>query len=176
MRPAVHTYDTAYGPYPFKEFDVVENPTPTGVEYPGLVQIAESEWHTGNSALERTVAHETGHQWFYSLVGNDQVNHPWLDEGLTSYTEFVYMRAIHPAEGDDYVAAEQHAYEEYVRGGGEDWPVDQPVGQLSLGAYAMIVYTKSALFLVRLEGELGRETVLRALKAYFHRPAARHWP
>jgi aminopeptidase N len=167
-RQALHTYDAAFGPYPFKEFDVVENATPTGVEYPGLVQIAESEWHKGNSALERTVAHETGHQWFYSLVGNDQVNHPWLDEGLTTYAEFVYMRAIHPP-AEAYVAAEERAYEDYLRGGGVDWPVDLPVGRFSLSAYGAIVYTKSALFLVRLEAELGRETVLKALRTYFRR-------
>ena len=168
-RHALHTYDAAYGPYPCKEFDVVENPTPTGVEYPGLVQISESEWHKGNNVLERTVAHETGHQWFYSLVGNDQVNHPWLDEGLTSYTEFLYMRAIHPAEADDYVATAQQAYEAYLQAGGTDWPIDLPVGHFSPSTYGIIVYTKSALFLVHLEGELGRGTVLNALRAYFQR-------
>ena len=30
-------------------------------------------------------AHETAHQWFYSLVGNDQARDPWLDESLASW-------------------------------------------------------------------------------------------
>src|SRR5262249_53067531 len=33
------------------------------------------------------VAHETAHQWFYSLVGNDQARDPWLDEGLASWAQ-----------------------------------------------------------------------------------------
>ena len=29
--------------------------------------------------------HEVAHQWFYSLVGNDQAHDPWLDEVLATY-------------------------------------------------------------------------------------------
>jgi hypothetical protein len=29
--------------------------------------------------------HEVAHQWFYSLVGNDQARDPVLDEGLATY-------------------------------------------------------------------------------------------
>jgi aminopeptidase N len=31
------------------------------------------------------VTHETGHQWFYSLVGDNQARTPWLDESLTQW-------------------------------------------------------------------------------------------
>jgi aminopeptidase N len=168
-RAAIRAYDRAYGRYPFQEFDVVENPTPTGVEYPGLVEIAEDEWTQGNSVLERTVAHETGHQWFYSLVGNDQVNHPWLDEGLTSYTEFVYLRAVHPADAGAAEEASRRGYEAYVRNGGPDLPLDLPVGRYSAWEYGQIVYAKTAVFLLHLEEELGRDVVVQALATYFQR-------
>ena len=49
-----------------------------GLEYPTLVYQPES---TSN------VPHETAHQWFYSLVGNDQARDPWLDEGLATWAE-----------------------------------------------------------------------------------------
>jgi hypothetical protein len=30
--------------------------------------------------------HETAHQWWYALVGNDEYRHPWMDEALAQYT------------------------------------------------------------------------------------------
>jgi aminopeptidase N len=165
---ALRAFQAAFGPYPFDEFDVVENPTPTGVEYPGLVQIAEREWRPGDAELERTVAHETGHQWFYSLVGNDQVNHPWLDEGLTTYAEIVYGRAVHPDRAAAEVDALERRYAAYVRDGSRNLPIDLPVARYDALAYGMIVYLKPAVFLLHLERELGASTVARVLREYVH--------
>ena len=33
------------------------------------------------------IPHETAHNWFYSLVGNDQARDPWLSEGLATWAE-----------------------------------------------------------------------------------------
>jgi hypothetical protein len=49
-----------------------------GLEYPTLVY---------QPATSENAAHETAHQWFYSLVGNDQARDPWLDEGLATWAE-----------------------------------------------------------------------------------------
>ena len=38
------------------------------------------------------VHHETAHQWFYSLVGNDQALDPWLDEALATWAQAVFDR------------------------------------------------------------------------------------
>ena len=35
------------------------------------------------------IPHETAHQWFYSLVGNDQSRDPWLSEGLATWARTV---------------------------------------------------------------------------------------
>ncbi len=40
----------------------------------------------GDSSLV-LVPHETAHQWFYSLVGNDQSRDPWLSEGLATWAQ-----------------------------------------------------------------------------------------
>ncbi|MCK7481703.1 MAG: hypothetical protein M0C28_34445 [Candidatus Moduliflexus flocculans] len=41
--------------------------------------------------MESTVAHEVGHQWFYHLVGNDQLDDPWLDESLTQFVTLAIL-------------------------------------------------------------------------------------
>jgi aminopeptidase N len=48
----------------------------------------------GSGSSTRSIVHEVAHQWFYSLVGNDQGRDPWLDEGLASYVEFVELGSL----------------------------------------------------------------------------------
>jgi aminopeptidase N len=163
-------FNKTFGEYPYAEFDVAENPTPSGVEFPGLVQITERAWVQGNGYLEIVIAHEVGHQWFYAMVGNNQVEQPWLDESLTAYTEFVYVREYFDARrADDYVSAFRRRYTSFTGAGQADQPLSLPVTGYSGMAYGAIVYTKGPLFMVELERLIGRDTVYAALAEYFNR-------
>jgi hypothetical protein len=75
------SYSTRFGPYPWSTYTaaVVSDFAVGGYEYPTLVFLG--------SASEHQAAHETAHQWFYSLVGNDQARDPWLDEALAAWSE-----------------------------------------------------------------------------------------
>jgi hypothetical protein len=70
-----------YGPYPWRRFTVALFPdlAGNGIEYPMLVTV-------GPQGIPTAIPHEAGHQWFYSLVGNDQGADPWLDEGLATWS------------------------------------------------------------------------------------------
>jgi Peptidase family M1 domain len=168
---SVRAFNQTFGHYPYAEMDIVQNPTPSGVEFPGLVQISQSAWRNDTDYLEIVIAHEIGHQWFYALIGNNQVRHPWLDESLTSYTEFVYMRYVYPESeserAKDYVDDAQQNYSAYTALGQPSLPLDLPVRRFAGIAYGAIVYTKGPLFYVELERQLGREVVYKALAAYF---------
>jgi hypothetical protein len=69
-----------YGPYPWPRYSVAvfDDLGRSGIEYPNIV-------FQGPGSLERATAHEAAHQWFYSLVGNNQARDPWLDESLASW-------------------------------------------------------------------------------------------
>jgi len=41
--------------------------------------------------FEPVTAHEVAHQWFCNLVGNDQIDEPWLDEVLAQYATWLYF-------------------------------------------------------------------------------------
>jgi aminopeptidase N len=58
-----------------------------GIEFPTHVM------HGAGSAT-RSIVHEVAHQWFYSLIGNDQGRDPWLDEALASYVEYVQVGSL----------------------------------------------------------------------------------
>jgi hypothetical protein len=50
------------------------------MESPGLTWIP-----SGAGSLPYLVAHETAHQWFYGIVGNDQARQPFDDEGAADF-------------------------------------------------------------------------------------------
>jgi hypothetical protein len=51
--------------------------------------------------LDQVLTHEVGHNWFYGILGNNERDHPWMDEGINSYYEWLYLREYYPeAEGD----------------------------------------------------------------------------
>ena len=84
----VQNLEAEVGPYPFGELDIVDTPGAFGgVEYPGLVYIGVV---SARGNFEEATVHEVGHQWFYSLIGDDQLLQPWLDEAAASYTELLY--------------------------------------------------------------------------------------
>ncbi len=77
---ALSTFSQRYAPYPLRTYTVVvEADRPTlGEEYPTLVFVSPD-------LGANVVTHETAHQWFYSLVGDNQARDPWLDESLAQW-------------------------------------------------------------------------------------------
>jgi hypothetical protein len=164
---AVRIYDAAFGLYPFAELDVVQTATTAGgIEYPGLFVVSSSTWDQDNDFFEWVIAHETAHQWWYSLVGNDQTLHPWMDEALAQYSVAIYIR---DREGE---AAYQGAldfyrsqYESYIESN-PDQVIGEPVTAYPDSAYFFMVYEKGPLFFSALEDAYGHDAVIRMLQAY----------
>jgi aminopeptidase N len=168
---SMRVYSRRFGAYPFAELDVVETGTRAGgIEYPGLVVIASSLYgQTGEgSYFDFVVAHEVAHQWWYSLVGNDQVNHPWLDESLTGYSTVLYYEDTFGKAVADRLLTQmfQEAFQKLVRDR-RDQKVDQPVSAFTRDDYSTVVYRKGPLFFQALRQAIGDEKFNAFLKAYF---------
>ena len=99
---ALTIYQKEFGAYPYRELDVVETGTSAGgIEYPGLIAVASRLYSDPKrqAFFESATVHEVGHQWWYNVVGNDQVNHPWLDEALTQYATYRYFQDAYGEAG-----------------------------------------------------------------------------
>jgi len=168
-RDCLRAYQQSFGPYPFAEFDVVEAPIfAGGMEYPGLVMVGEQYYEHGGEWFEFIAAHEVAHQWWYSVVGSDQVNVPWLDESLTNfsvvyYYEYTYERARADLAFQTFVA---RSYQRF-RAEGRDAVVYQPVEAFYPDEYGPIVYGKGAMFFYELREELGDALFLDVLRVYY---------
>ena len=171
---ALESLGARLGDYPFVEFDVA--PTPNlalGVEYPGAV-VVRSALYDPEATLgqtpalvftEATVAHEVGHQWFYSVVGNDQIDEPWLDEALTQYVTFLYFLDAYGLEGGDgYRDTFVGRWERVDRA---DIPIGMPAGEYDDTEYGAIVYGRGPLFFEALSEEMGQETFEAFLRDYY---------
>ena len=79
-RADLGTLSRRFGPYPWPDLHVAVMPAQSrlGIEYPTMIFL-------GAGTAGALTTHEVAHQWFYSLVGNDQARDPVLDEGLATY-------------------------------------------------------------------------------------------
>jgi hypothetical protein len=170
---AIKDYGARYAPFPYTEYDIVATPTlALGIEYPGMVAIASRIYdvdsdYRGTPAriyMESTVAHETGHQWFYSLVGDDQLDDPWLDESLTQFATLQYYT-------DEYGEGGASGFKASLDGrwGSINYkkiPIGLPVADYSDQEYGAIVYGRGPLFFVALRDEMGMEAFDSFMKDY----------
>jgi hypothetical protein len=162
---AVEIFGRRYAPYPYTELDFVSTPTwALGIEYPGMIAIADWIVEPGNLYLEATIAHETGHQWFYNLVGNDQLDDPWLDESLTQFATLQYFSDMYGEDGAQGFRAELEGRWAQIEN--EDKPVGLPVRSYTEAQYSGIIYGRGGLFFEALRGEMGAEVFDAFIRDY----------
>jgi hypothetical protein len=164
---ALRVYEDAYGPYPYGEMIVAEAPLlHYGMEYSGLNLIGLSLYRDQRAQLEDRVVHEIAHQWWYSQVGNDQVNTPWLDEGLAEYSMALYYEdALGEAHANTLVNQRWLVPYQVAVENGYDAVVNQPSSAFTW-EYEVIVYAKAALFFHALHQELGDDVFRAVLHRY----------
>ncbi len=162
---SIKVFNAKYGAYPYTELDFVSTPTlALGIEYPGIIVITDWIMEPQMGYLEATVAHEVAHQWFYNLVGNDQLDEPWLDESLAQFATMEYFAERYGEDGRLGFYEELFSRWAYI--GNEEIPVGLPVRKYSDMEYSGIVYGRGALFFVELEKKMGSENFDAFLRSY----------
>lgn len=82
-------FSSAFGKYRYPSLSVVQTGfCYGGMEYPGLTMISDG-LDSDNTVY--TIVHENAHQWWYAMVGNDQINDAWQDEGLAEYSTLMFF-------------------------------------------------------------------------------------
>lgn len=175
---AVETFNDMFGEYPYSVLNVVEtNFTTGGMEYPNMVMISDT---LGNSAdYIYVIVHEIAHQWWYGVVGNDEYNHAWQDEGLTEYSTLLFFRE-HEEYGEDFeelIASATSVYKRFVEvySGLIDnfsTAMDRALCDFDTEPeYVRCTYTKGVLMFDTLRESVGDRKFTRALKDYYQKYA-----
>ena len=162
---SLEVFGKRYAPYPYSELDFVTTPTyALGIEYPGMIAITEWIVDPDNSYLEATVAHEIAHQWFYNLVGNDQLDDPWLDESLSQFATLEYFSDTYGQTGALGFRLDLEGRWNSI--GQAEIPVGLPVRDYTDSEYSGIVYGRGGLFFEALRDEMGNEKFDAFMKEY----------
>jgi len=170
---AVRLFERLYGPYPYKALRIVETGRQQGQEYSGMVGIGTTIYagYRGRGArhdLIATTVHEVAHQWWFNVVGNDQIRSPWLDEAFARYGELRFYQEYHDADADWW-----YGYFILGREGGRlTGAIDLPLSEYpDSRAYINAVYRRGLMFLNDIRKQVGTETLDAALKDYYQSQA-----
>jgi aminopeptidase N len=188
-------YGEWFGAYPYDHITIVDpayQSGTSGMEYPTLFTSANARWIAPREVTvpEATNVHEMGHQWWHTVVGNNEFEHAWMDEGINTYATAL---AIQAAKMPNYLAlrffgtfipwvmrdiqltrAIQGNRLPTYRTGAEGDAPETPTFKYWPSTANAITYDKTAVWLHMLEGHLGWETMQRILATYFDRWKFRH--
>ena len=180
MKDAVLHYSKWIGEYAYPVVSAVEGPgnaSSGGMEYPMITLITSPK--AGRQELDGVIAHEVGHNWFYGMLGNNEREHPWMDEGINTFYEFRYEAEkyrgnsmmgsfIDPKYRDKSAEEYQAAIYRSLKVVTINEPVETPAAAFpSEFDYGMVVYVKAAEWMFLLEKALGKENFEKGMQAYF---------
>jgi len=200
-KACLRDYGTWYGPYPYPHLTVVDPAWESGaggMEYPTLFTAGTRLFNPpAGGSPEGVTIHECGHQFWYALVGDNEFENAWIDEGLNTFSTARVYRKEYGREALE---------ERYLRPPGTSWrgflPVIFPGIRYSRAVqgdrlnryrrdatsdvpatptylyypktHASITYAKTALWLHTLERHLGWGTLREILSSFFHRYELAH--
>jgi hypothetical protein len=173
---ALKSFNECFGTYPYTELDLVSTPMQAGgMEYSGIVAMGiqyydASQNYSGMPALtilESVTAHEVGHEWFFNLVMNDQIDEPWIDEGMAQYLASLYYE-------DTYGITAAQSYQDswearWNRAGHAAIPIGLPVREYDEAEYSAIIYGRAPLFIQSLREKMGDAVFFDFLKTLFEK-------
>ncbi len=161
---ALDLFEKRFGKYPRQRLVLVQGDFPDGMEFTGLVFVG-SAWFaqfdgTPNNYLTLVSIHEIAHQWWYALVGSDSALHPWLDEALATYSEYLFFETYYPADKNWWWTFRVAGY--FPQG-----DVDSVVYEFNtFREYINAIYLRGVQMLHNLREDVGDEQFFQMLRSY----------
>ncbi|HIB58493.1 MAG TPA: hypothetical protein EYO41_04675, partial [Candidatus Marinimicrobia bacterium] len=178
---------TKFGEYPYPQVTITHAMIGGGMEYPMLVM--------NGSSSEGLIAHEIGHIWFYGILGNNEHEEAWLDEGFTTFQTGWYMMNQYPPDGhggsgndlfgkmmflqklltsNSLVESAQWDVARFVTSGYNTPIAGSSRKSPGYSVYGYNAYSKPAMMLYNLRGYLGEERFLSAMQSYYDQWKLKH--
>lgn len=149
-RHALEFYSKLWMPYQFPQLTLQDGPS-AGMEYPMVI-----------NSNQGAADHETGHQWWPMVVGNNETQYGWMDEGFNQY-----MNVLSDADAEKTPAVLDMMGQSYGRTSGDE---REPTMMWSANyggpMYGFQTYSKTPLMLSMLGGIVGDSAVQRAMSDY----------
>jgi hypothetical protein len=147
--------EKTFGGYPYKQFSFIHGGD-GGMEYPMATLLA------GPGAW----LHEWLHNWYYGMLGTNESEYAWMDEG---FTEFATDRTMAFLQNSNDFAHEDNygGYYSLVKSGREE-PMTTHADHFNTNmAYGSAAYSKGCVFLSQLGYIAGEENLKKILLEYY---------
>jgi hypothetical protein len=189
-------YGEWFGAYPYGHITIVDPAYQSevdGMEYPTLFT-AGTRWLVAARGLtpESVAVHEAGHQWWYGMVGSNEFEDAWMDEGVNT---FATARVEGAAFTPSYLTLRY--FGGFVPYAFRDIALSREIDRNRMGLYRAapnsdaqaslsytyfpsravrnaISYAKTALWLNTLERRLGWDQLQKIMTTYFSRWQFKH--
>ena len=193
-RTTLKYYGEWYGAYPYGHITIVDPAFQSGaggMEYPTLFT-AGTRWlaPAGVTTPEGVTVHEAGHQFWYGIVGNNEFEDAWMDEGFNTFST---ARAVAQVYDPNHLAlryfggfvpwvftdialgreTEGNRLAGYRRDARSDAP-STPAYRYFPSTGGSITYNKTALWLNTMERWLGWPVLQRVMSTHFETWKFRH--
>jgi aminopeptidase N len=193
-RTTLKYYGEWYGAYPYGHITIVDPAWQSGaggMEYPTLFT-AGTRWIAPARVTtpEDVTVHEAGHQYWYGIVGNNEFEDAWMDEG---FNQFSTARAVAQVYDPHYLALRYFggfvpcvfkdiALAREIDGNGlpgyrlsaKSDAQATPTYRYFPGTGGNITYSKTALWLNTMERWLGWPTLQKIMAAHFAKWQFKH--
>ena len=158
-------YNQLIGKYPWPQYSFIQGGD-GGMEYAMCTLMVGGEKY---ERLVGTAAHELAHAWFQHLLATDEAAYPWMDEGFTSYIEYLAEHQI--LKTKKTANPFDSAYKGYfglVKSGFQEPTITHSDRFATNYAYSVTAYYKGLLFLTQLDYLMGNEALQKTLKRYYN--------
>lgn len=193
INDALYYYSLWYMDYPFNHCTAVYGGLGAGggMEYPNITVIGDMK---SAPLLEMVIMHEVGHNWFYGILGFNERDHGWMDEGLNSFSESRYiltkygdkatitnillgnekpLAKFFSLQGEMYPKYHELAYQ-FVARNGSDQASSLTSNEFAMMNYGIGLYYKPARIFDYLKNYLGKDEFNRIMQDFFAKWQHKH--
>lgn len=188
IKDAIRHYSAWIGEYEYPTVQAVEGPKNSssgGMEYPMITLITNPDGD--GKSLDAVITHEVGHNWFMSMLGSNEREHTWMDEGLNTFFQFryeaekyrtnsVFGKSLPPnlkrLPADQFLDV---IYNAIHKGLPMNSAMDISASQFPNSTeYGLVSYIKTALWMHIMEAAVGTDKTQRAVQLYFQQWKNKH--
>lgn len=170
---AIEFFGEKWGKYPYKTYSVVQTPfVQGGMEFTALAYVSDD---LESAAKKEVVVHETAHEWWQTVVGNNEIKHPFIDEGLAEYSVVLFYET-HPDYGftrENLIQSAEKTFKIYCSvydriTGSVDTTMTRSLSEYtSEYEYVNIAYVKACVMFDWLRNTVGDEKFFAGLKRFY---------
>ena len=180
INDGTYYYSKWNGDYPYAAVTAVDGTISAGggMEYPMITVIGNA---SSSRELEVVIVHEVGHNWFYGILGSNERQHGWMDEGMNTANEMRYVATKYPDNQDlsDMVLGgklhlndlDHHdmgdIFYRFLAVVDADQPIETHSADFSSANYGAIMYQKTGLIFQYLRSYLGDELYDQCMHRYY---------